>query len=305
VRRFYDFPSLTALVCFEAAARHASFKQAAQELNVTPAAISHQIKALEAELKVTLFARQFRSIELTQQGAFLYVALQRGFETIADALASLRTRQEDVDVTVQSSLSVSALWLTPKISAFWKIEPEITVAQLIDYADGDNRTGGISCDLSIYYGRMHKDEKNCHKLFQGDIIAAATADFAARHNIRQLEDLGHVPLIHSGRDDKDWTSWGDWFKTLGAPVPQGRNFYINNYMIALQVAQEGVGAVLGWSGLIESLLCEGKLVQLVPESMSAPKQFYLRIHSHASTKARIFADWLINNAEAREKNIHA
>jgi len=228
MHRFYNFPSMTALVCFEAAARHSSFKLAAKELNVTPAAISHQIKALEEELKIRLFSRQFRSIELTQRGAFLYVALQRGFETIADALSGLRERQEGVDVTVQSSLSVSALWLTAKISQFWNIEPTITVAQLIDYDDGDDRTGGSSCDLSIHYGRVKEDEKNCLQLFQGQIIAAGTADFAAQYAITQLRDLTQVPLIHSGRDDKDWTSWSDWFKAVGALIPQGRNFYINN-----------------------------------------------------------------------------
>jgi len=292
MRRFYDFPSLTALVCFEAAARHASFKRAANELNVTPAAISHQIKALEEELKIRLFVRQFRSIELTQKGAFLYVALQRGFEGIHDALTNLREKQDGIDVTIQSSLSVSALWLTPKISAFWNDEPEITVAQMID--DGEAQTS--SCELSIHYGQPIIDEKNYHELFRGDIIAAGTVDFARTHAINHLDDLARIPLIHSGRDDKDWTSWDDWFEAVGAPRPQGRSFYINNYMIALQVAQESVGAILGWSKLIEPLLRDGKLIKLVENSMTSPSLFYLRISPHASMKARIFANWLINNA---------
>jgi len=291
MRRFYDFPSLTALVCFEAAARHASFKLAAQELNVTPAAISHQIKALEEALKIKLFVRQFRAIELTQKGAFLYVAVRRGFETVSDALESLREKQKGVDVTVQSPLSISALWLTPKISSFWKSAPEITVAQIIN--DGEPETR--SCDLTIDYGQPLIDEKNYHELFRGTIIAAGTSDFARQQKIEKLADLTRIPLIHSGRADKDRTSWDDWFKAVGAPPPQGRNFYINNYMIALQVAQEGVGAILGWSGLIEPLLREGKLIKLVPQSMAAPNLFYLRIHPHASAKARIFANWLIKN----------
>ncbi|TGT51825.1 LysR family transcriptional regulator, partial [Mesorhizobium sp. M2E.F.Ca.ET.166.01.1.1] len=76
--RPYDLPSMTALICFEAAARNESFKTAARELNVTPAAVSHQIKALESDLKCDLFLRRSRGVELTEKGAFLFVALQRG-----------------------------------------------------------------------------------------------------------------------------------------------------------------------------------------------------------------------------------
>ncbi|MQX29741.1 LysR family transcriptional regulator, partial [Sinorhizobium meliloti] len=79
--RPYEFSSMTALVCFDAAARNASFKKAAQEMNVTPAAISHQIKALEMDLKCSLFLRHHRGVELTEKGALLFVVIQRGFET--------------------------------------------------------------------------------------------------------------------------------------------------------------------------------------------------------------------------------
>ena len=80
--RPYDFSSMTALICFEAAARNASFKAAAQEMNVTPAAVSHQIKALEQDLGCALFIRRHRGVELTERGAVLLVSLQRSFETI-------------------------------------------------------------------------------------------------------------------------------------------------------------------------------------------------------------------------------
>ncbi|SFY45505.1 regulatory helix-turn-helix protein, lysR family [Paracoccus pantotrophus] len=127
----HDFASMTALICFEAAARNMSFKAAAQEMNVTPAAISHQIKALERNLGCALFIRRHRGVELTEKGAFLLVALQRGFETISDAVSRLRDRPDAVDVTIRTTTAVSALWLTPKITAFWKIHPGITVSQII------------------------------------------------------------------------------------------------------------------------------------------------------------------------------
>ena len=91
-KRPYDLPPMSALVAFETAARHVGFKAAARELNVTPAAISHQVKALETELGTPLFHRHHRGVELTETGAYLLVALQRGFETMAEAVDQLRHR---------------------------------------------------------------------------------------------------------------------------------------------------------------------------------------------------------------------
>jgi DNA-binding transcriptional LysR family regulator len=102
-------------------------------------------------------------------------------------------------------------------------------------------------------------------------------------------------LIHSSSKETGWTSWDDWFAALGCPTPKGRSFYVNNYMIALQAAQDDVGAVLGWDGLVGSLLEEGRLVKLVPESIPSPVAFHLKIHPRASSKARLFADWLVTS----------
>ncbi|MBV2143587.1 LysR family transcriptional regulator [Falsochrobactrum sp. TDYN1] len=288
--RPYDLSSITALVCFEAAARNLGFKKAAQELNVTPAAISHQIKALEVDLGCALFIRRSKGVELTEKGAFLFVALQRGFESISEAIVQIRERPETVDVTIRSTTAVSSLWLTPKISAFWKIHPTVTIAQII--SDVPSETS--RCDLSIHYGNPDENDE-CRSLFQDRIVALGTSRFAAEYGVSTIEDLVRAPLIHSSGEETNWTKWSDWLSSLGQPAPKGRNFYINNYMIALQAAQDDVGAVLGWDGLTANLMREGRLIQLVPDCVFSPVPFYLKIHPRASVKARIFADWLIEN----------
>lgn len=290
--RPYDLASVTALICFEAAARHASFKQAAQELNVTPAAVSHQIKALEADLGCNLFLRRSRGVELTETGAFLFLALQRGFEAISEAVTQIRGRLETVDVTIWTTTAVSSLWLTPKISAFWKIHPAITISQIV--SDIPGMTG--RCDLSIHYGNPQEKNIEYRKLFQDQIVALGTPAFAAQHYIAGVEDLLNAPLIHMRNEENGWTTWADWFVALGRPLPKGRNFYVNNYMIALQAAQDDVGAVLGWGGLVQGLMREGRLVQLVTDTIPSPVGFHLKIHQSATTKARLFADWLVKVA---------
>lgn len=282
---------MTALVCFEAAARQLSFKQAASEMNVTPAAISHQMKALEADLGCALFTRRSKGVELTEKGALLFVSLQRGFETISEVVSQIRDRPETVDITIRSTTAFSSLWLTPKISAFWKVYPAFTIAQIVsDVATGANR-----CDLSIHYGNPEDDHGEYRMLFQDRIIAAGTPRFAAQHAISSIDDLLKAPLIHSSGEENGWTNWPIWFSSLQQPAPKGRNFYVNNYMIALQTARDDIGAVLGWSGLIKKLMREGELIQLVPESIPSPVAFHLKIHPRASAKARIFADWLVDS----------
>jgi DNA-binding transcriptional LysR family regulator len=283
---------MTALICFEAAARNASFKKAAQEMNVTPAAVSHQIKALETDLGCNLFLRRSRGVELTEKGAFLFLAIQRGFETISEAVTQLRDRQETVDVTIRTTTAISSLWLTPKISAFWKIHPAITVSQVV--SDVPGMTG--RCDLSIHYGDPQENGVEYRTLFQDRIIALGTAAFAAQHGIVGVEDLLKAPLIHMSNEENGWTTWADWFREVGRVLPKGRSFYVNNYMIALQAAQDDVGAVLGWDGLVGSLMQEGRLVQLVADTVPSPVPFHLKIHPKATSKARLFADWLVKAA---------
>ena len=130
--RPYDLPSLGDLSCFEAAARNLSFKAAASELNVTPAAVSHRIKALEREVGQPLFNRHYRGVELTEAGALLFVSLQRGFEGISESVARIRSRHDRSGVSIAATTAMSGLWLTPRLAAFWKAHPGVAISQMIE-----------------------------------------------------------------------------------------------------------------------------------------------------------------------------
>jgi DNA-binding transcriptional LysR family regulator len=295
--RPYDLPSMTALGCFEAAARNLGFKAAASELNVTPAAVSHQIKALETDLGQPLFRRQHRGVDLTETGAYLFVALQRGFEGISDAVTDIRGRSEDEDVVIQATTAMSAFWLTPQISRFWRSHPDIGVSQIVS----DAPPAGGRADLSIHYGEIPCNGGACRHLFRDNILALGTPDYAAQQGIGGLDDLLNAPLIHVTAEDRHWTGWADWFAATGHGTPCGRRLAVNNYMIALQMAQDSLGAVLGWDGLVRPLLARGALVELVPRRVPSPYGFYLRVHSGASDKARLFGDWLVASQQPDDR----
>ena len=279
---------MTAVVSFEAAARNVSFKAAADELNVTAAAISHQVKALEKELQRPLFHRHHRGVELTETGAYLMVAIQRGFESIDDAIGQLRARAPKASVTIRATTAVSSLWLTPRLAQFWKTHGHISVAQIVSDVDEQQS----DCDLSIHYGNMAQERGTCRALFHDSIMALGSPRFASHYGIKTVADLAKVPLIHLNAPESGWTNWQEWCAALGYHGPLKTTHQVNNYVIALQAAQDDMGAVLGWDGLSEPFVKSGQLVTLLPTGVPSPLDFYVKLHPRASEKARLVYDWL-------------
>lgn len=290
--RPYDLPPMSALVAFEAAARHVGFKSAARELNVTPSAISHQIRALETELGCRLFHRHHRGVALTETGAYLLVALQRGFEAMGDAVAQLRRRSLRASVTIRVTTAVSSLWLTPKLAEFWRTHGDISVAQIVNDTDQPPE----DCDISIHYGDMSRETDPCHILFHDQIMALGSPGFARAHPVSGPADLARLPLIHFETTVARWTDWPGWFRALGYAGPVRNSHRVNNYVIALQAARDDMGAVLGWVELTRDFLDSGTLVPLLPDRVEMPEDFYARLHPHAPAKARLVYDWLLGAA---------
>ncbi|MEO0372723.1 MAG: LysR substrate-binding domain-containing protein [Pseudomonadota bacterium] len=284
----YTHLPLRALVSFEAAARHVSFKAAARELNVTPAAVSHQIKTLEGDLRTALFERHNRGVDLTEKGAYLLVAIQRGFDHVGEALDQLKSRARPAAVTIHSTTAVSSLWLTQRLASFWRAHPRIAVNQAVD----DMRRDAVNCDLSIHYGDMSLERAPCRALFRDTITALASPDFVAEHGVSSVKDLGQIPLIHLEMAENNWTSWEEWAGTLGYAGPLQMSHRVNNYVIALQAARDGMGAVLGWDGLTADLVASGRLVKLLPDALPSPLDFYIAQHNEASDQARLVFEWL-------------
>lgn len=282
---------MRALISFEAAARHESFKGAATELNVTPAAISHQIKALEHELRAALFRRLHRRVELTEKGAYLLVAIQGGLDQVNQAMGQLKSRRIRSAVTIHSTTAVSSLWLTPRLAEFWKSNPDVSVSQVVSDTDRNES----ACDLSIHYGDMSADQADCRRLFNDRISALASPEFASEHPIASVTDLASVPLIQLRRAENYWTTWEQWAAALGYSGPLQMSHFVNNYVIALQAARDGMGAVMGWEGLTADLIATGTLVRLLPDSILSPLDFYVARHTHDSSQVDRVIEWLSND----------
>ena len=291
-RRHYKLPSLTSLATFETAARNRNFKKAAEELGVTPGAVSHQIKYLEEDLNFSLFDRKHHKKNLSDQGESLFAVLQSSFSAISSTLSNLRRSTNTEDVAISSTTAISSLWLTPRLVQFWRENPEIPVNQHVtDNPDFQ----GVAVDLQICYGYVENESNQKHTLFHDELVPVCSPKFKLKHPNPTIEELAQLPLIHLRAKDKNWSNWFAWFSSLGYKGKIDHGITVNNYIIALQAASDDVGIVLGWKHLLKPKLDSGELVILGKTSTPAPSAIYITSDSEdlLSENVKALRDFLI------------
>ncbi len=293
VRRHYNLPSLNALAAFESAARHLSLTRAAGELNVTPGAVSKQVKMLEDEVGRPLFIRLHRALRLTPEGETLYRTLRETFERISQSLQSVRSDNAVRTVSIGTTTAFAQLWLMPRLGAFWNAHQDIVIDHMISDRPYDLHPSGV--ELRVRYGDGKWAGEHKVKLFDDVIVAVASPAFAARHKIRSPKDIAEQQLLSVEGVDWTWTTWADFLRELGVVRRKLTVRRFNSYVIALQAAQDGQGVALGWLSLVKPLIAKRQLVQITPAQMTAPHSFYITwAAEHAlSSEAEALRDWLL------------
>ena len=197
VRRYYDLPSLTALAVFEASARHLSFKLAAAELNVTPGAVSKQIKAIEDELGMPLFVRLGAGVSLTSAGEDLYGVLSSSFSRAAEVVRTIKRGDRFKNVTIACTDAFATMWLIPRMGDFWERFPEITVDHLISDNPRDYRRAEV--ELRVRYGLGAWADESAELLFDETIYPVCGPGFASTHR-DAVEAFCHGAQVNSGSE---------------------------------------------------------------------------------------------------------
>lgn len=294
VRRYYGLPSLNALAAFEAVARHLSVSRAAEELNVTPGAVSKQIRALEDELGRKLFNRNFKGVGLTQEGEVVAFALQDSFERVAATLRQVRQSGGAASVSIGTTMAIMQLWLMPRLGLFWNAHPDIGVEHVISERLQDIPRPDL--DLRIRYGAGRWPGETSVKLFDDRILAVANADFLRRTPIADLAALAAAPLLGVEASDWLWTTWASFLREVGAPVRRLNVRRFNSYVISLQAARDGQGVALGWASLVRPLIAAGELVQVTVAEIADPHSFFVTWSERhpLSPQAEILKEWLLS-----------
>ena len=251
-------PPLTALRAFDAAARHLSFARAASELNVTPAALSFQIKSLEAHLGAPVFRRLNRAVELTEAGRALAPGAADAFQTLAAAWRSTRRLQDDTTLTVTAGPAFTAKWMAPRLYEFARAHPEIELRFTASLRIMDFNRDEI--DVAIRFGYGPDDGVYALPLAFEWVTPVMTPDLAAQ--FRTPQDLVNAPLIFDQSTDflDPPCDWAAWFRAVHVDYAPTHGARFSQADHAIDAALAGVGVTLGRRALVVKDLHEGRLV---------------------------------------------
>ncbi len=298
-------PPLNALRAFEVAARRLSFTQAADELNVTPGAISQQIRQLEEFAGTPLFKRTGRAVLLTDAAEASLPLVREAFEKIAEAGRILQAPARRGRVVVSSAPSFAAKWLTPRLDAFHDGHKGLEVwvraeMALIDFSSAD-------ADFAIRYGKGVYDGLKAEKLLDEAVLPVCSpALLKGREPLRRPEDLVGHTLLHdeSGETDPtcpDWAAWLKGRKVAGIDAQRGPRF--NQGLLVIEAAMAGRGVALAKRAIAAADLASGRLVAPFADGAQDVDFSYWLVWPkgrHLAPEVRSFIKWIKAEATAAD-----
>jgi LysR family glycine cleavage system transcriptional activator len=295
-------PGLPAFRTFEAAARHLSFSRAAEDLGVTPAAVSSQIRSLEDQLGVRLFVRSSRRVELSHAGRVLLAGVTDAFATLTRAVAQL-AGADGRTLRVTTSASFAAKWLLPRLERFRALHPGVDV--VIDASEGPVDTTGGDAAVAIRFGHGAWPGARADRLIEERVFpVCAPALLDGPHPLRTPGDLRHHALIHlEWRASGDtWPDWRTWLLAAGVTdIDASHGLRMTTYALASQEAIAGRGVALGNTSLVGDDLASGRLVRPFALSLKVAADFAYYLVTPAAVADRplvaAFRAWAL--AEAR------
>lgn len=298
-------PPLNALRAFEAAARSLSFTKAAEELSVTQAAISHQVKALEDHLGVPLFRRLNRALALTEAGRTYHPLLSEAFDLIDAGTRRVRARDVEGPLRISVLPSFAGVWLLPRLRRFREKHSDIDVLvqaddRLVDFGRDD-------IDLAVRYGYGNYPGLRCDHLMGDEIFpVCAPALLDGDPPLRRPQDLRHHTLLHDevSRTD-DSPDWRIWLRAAGledAGIDPDRGPGYSDMWMVLTAAANGEGVALGRKTLAGDFLKNGRLVAPFGPRLKTRLAYWIVSPRPTDEwpKVHAFREWLIEEAQAEE-----
>ena len=296
-------PSLNALRAFEAVSRHLSYRDAAEELHVTPAAVKQLVQKLEDTLGTPLVQRRGRGITLTRAGVVGLSDLHNAFKQITSAVEKMRLLKQRKSLTITVEPSFATAWLVRRLDAFKSKNPEVDV--LIDSSMRIVDLEREAADIGIRYGVKPSKELIVHRLFDDETLAVCSPSLAkGPPALKQLSDLKNVTLLHMDLTDMEWMSfstshwydWQTWLATVGAgEIKPGQGLRFNDYNLAVQAAIAGQGVVLGSWPMVRNAIEANLLVSPFIERARTNIGYDLVVTKEAMARPEVagFVEWIL------------
>ena len=291
-------PPLSSLRAFEATARHLSQTRAADELAVTPAALSHQIRGLEEVLGLKLFVRRARGLALTEAGTLLYPGIHAAFAQIRQAVDRLERVNDDRVLVVSAPPGFTAKWLAPRLYRFLIAHPEIDARISASLSFANFTTDGVDVAIrNVRIGQRLDSDLVVDKLMELNLKPVCSPRVLAEARIETPEDLRRVPLIH---DDSlfgraELPGWPEWLAAAGVTgVDVSRGLRFNSGDHAIEATVEGAGMLLGHTALTYDDLRTGRLVAPFDLQLPTGRAFHFVCPKGSESRPKVsaFRAWI-------------
>ena len=300
-------PSLNALRAFEAAGRHRSFRRAAEELHVTPAAVGQQVRGLESHFREALFVRRNRAVELTAAGQKLLPGVREGFEQIARTVDAFYQCTGSRLLTVGVEPGLGARWLVRRLDRFRERYPEIEIRLDAEHRHIDFTLDTV--DIAIRYGDGNYPGLRCDVLFEDEVFPVCSpALLEGPHPLVHPEDLRWHQLLHWDWDPDapTWPDWASWLRAAGVEhidPSRGLRFAsgYNSHSLMMDAALAGLGVALANPVIAGDEIEAGRLVKPFELSMPQRLRYYLVCPEATAVEPKIvaFRRWIIGEAVSR------
>ncbi|WP_312936275.1 LysR substrate-binding domain-containing protein [Pseudomonas sp.] len=291
-------PSMTALLQFEAVARLNSFTLAGEELGVSQAAVSKQIRLLEATVGRPLFERQHRRIALTATGEQLFAVISSSLQHIASGFDQIIEGEQPDEIVLASTAPVSQLRIMPRLHKLEDVLPHVRLRLATQMFTGDLKRRDY--DLDIRFGHGQWTDGDAILLFEEEVFPVCSPAWLERHATpATLADLSASGLLESDSTSEGWMTWSGWFKELDASFARlNINLRCTLYTDVINAAVSGYGVALGWGRLVDHLIHSGQLVKIEPHVVRQKHAYYLVVAKgrEIDQSVRAIVQWLQSSA---------
>lgn len=311
-----DLPPLNSLRALEAVARHRSFKRAAEELFVTPAAITHQIKQLEERLGTQLFKRTNQRITLTDEAEAALPLLQKGFASLAQAVSELRKQQSAPQLNVGSSPTFASRWLMPRLREFLSAHPGIDVRVVTNgrspeptQSKSRRRKNAVqentAPDIDILFASEEQAGPQARQLFRVEVMPMCSPQLLiGPPALLEPSDLRHQTLLHGDglNANRSNSTWARWLRHVGATdVDARRGLQFEHSTLALDAAADGLGVILASPLLAAAELSAGKVVIAMQRPLQLENAYYIVASETALSRPEVsaFHSWLLEKSRTQ------
>lgn len=288
-------PPLDPLIAFEAAARLLSFTRAGEELHLSQAAISQQIRSLEDSLQVKLFTRSHRAVQLTNEGREYQHTVSAILKQLAGATMDIQNIEFTPQLVIGCDESFASQWLSSRFGLLKALLPG--VALRIIASDDYSVSLGPEVQVAVLDGDGSWPGFHAIKLFEGEVFPVCSPDYDhAGAESDWLAWLLQAQLIDLADSHWHWINWRLWLGSNDIDEPLGnRNLQINSYPLVIEAACAGHGVALGWSYLVDDLIEQGRLLRPVRQSLESDYGYYLLCRDNLQQDEIVnrFRGWLL------------